>query len=63
MLREGDRKASDASDLLFLKTTVVKYTPGSETRRAVTTFERGDKINASGVNSLHARAKLCSITR
>ena len=37
VLREGDRKASELPILLILKTTVVKYTRGSETQRAVTT--------------------------
>ena len=37
VLREGDSKASELPNLLILKTTVVKYTRGSETRRAVTT--------------------------
>ena len=37
VLREGDSKASELPTLLILKTTVVKYTRGSETRRAVTT--------------------------
>ena len=44
VFRGEDRKAGDAPDLLVLKATVVKYTPGSETRRAVTTFPRSDKI-------------------
>ena len=37
VLREGDSRASELPNLLILKTTVVKYTRGSETRRAVTT--------------------------
>jgi len=44
VLREGDRKASEAPSLLILKTTVVKYTPGSETRRAVTTVSGATKV-------------------
>ena len=44
VLREGDRKASDVPSLLILKTTVVKYTPGSETRRAVTTVSGATKL-------------------
>jgi hypothetical protein len=44
VLREGDRNAGDASDLLILKTTVEKYTPGSETRRAVTTVSGATKL-------------------
>src|SRR6478736_4390565 len=37
VLREGDSKASELPNLLILKTKVVKYTRGSETKRAVTT--------------------------
>jgi len=44
VLREGDSKASEISDLLILKTTVVKYTPGSETQRAVTTVSGATKL-------------------
>ena len=46
VLREGDSKASEMSDLLILKTTVVKYAPGSETRRAVTTVSGATKLKA-----------------
>jgi hypothetical protein len=44
IFREGDRKAADAPNLLVLKTTVVKYTAGNETQRAVTTFSGATKI-------------------
>lgn len=44
VLREGDSKASEVPDLLILKTTVVKYTQGSETRRAVTTVSGATKL-------------------
>jgi hypothetical protein len=44
VLRERDRKASEVPDLLILKTTVVKYAPGSETRRAVTTVSGATKL-------------------
>ena len=44
VLREGDRNAYDVPNLLILKTTVVKYTPGSETRRAVTTVIGATKL-------------------
>jgi hypothetical protein len=44
VLRDGDRNASDVSDLLILKTTVEKYTAGSETRRAVTTVSGATKL-------------------
>ena len=44
VFREGDRKATDARNLLVLKTTVVKYTAGSETQRAVTTFSGATKV-------------------
>lgn len=52
VLRDGDRNASDVPDLLILKTTVQKYTAGSETRRAVTTV--------SGATKLTVRSQLCS---
>ncbi len=52
VLRSGDRNASDVPDLLILKTTVQKYTPGSETRRAVTTV--------SGATKLNVRSQLCT---
>lgn len=44
VLRDGDRSASEVADLLILKTTVQKYTPGSETRRAVTTVSGATKL-------------------
>ena len=44
VLREGDSKASEIPDLLILKTTVVKYTAGSETQRAVTTVSGATKL-------------------
>jgi hypothetical protein len=44
VLREGDRKASEVSSLLVLKTTVVKYTRGNETQRAVTTVSGATKL-------------------
>jgi hypothetical protein len=44
VLREGDSKASKIPDLLILKTMVVKYTPGSETQRAVTTVSGATKL-------------------
>lgn len=52
VLRDGDRSAGDVSDLLILKTTVEKYTAGSETRRAVTTV--------SGATKLTVRSQLCA---
>ena len=52
VLRTGDRNATDVPDLLILKTTVEKYTPGSETRRAVTTV--------SGATKLKVRRQLCT---
>jgi hypothetical protein len=52
VLRDGDRSAGDVSDLLILKTTVQKYTAGSETRRAVTTV--------SGATKLTVRSQLCA---
>jgi len=44
VLREGDSKAGAIPDLLVLKTTVVKYAPGSETQRAVTTVSGATKL-------------------
>ena len=44
VLREGDSKASEIPDLLILKTMVVKYKPGSETQRAVTTVSGATKL-------------------
>ena len=45
LFRSGDRSANDVPSLLILKTTVQKYTPGSETRRAVTTVNGATKLN------------------
>ena len=45
VFRSGDRNANDAPGLLILKTTVQEYTPGSETRRAVTTVSGATKLN------------------
>jgi hypothetical protein len=44
VLREGDSNANGIPDLLILKTMVVKYTPGSETQRAVTTVSGATKL-------------------
>src|ERR1700757_1857231 len=44
VLRKGDSNAGSTSDLLILKTTVVKYTAGSETQRAVTTVSGATKL-------------------
>ncbi len=44
VFRGGDRNAR-GPELLILKTTVQKYTPGSETRRAVTTVSGATKLN------------------
>ncbi len=51
VFRSGDRIASGPG-LLILKTTVQKYTPGSETRRAITTV--------SGATKLNVRSQLCT---
>jgi len=45
LFRSGDHNANDVPSLLILKTTVQKYTPGSETRRAVTTVNGATKLN------------------
>jgi hypothetical protein len=50
VFRDGDPKASEVPNLLVLKTTVKKYTPGSETQRAVTTV--------SGTTKLTVRSQL-----
>jgi hypothetical protein len=44
VIRDGDLKANEVPYLLMLKTTVEKYTPGSETRRAVTTVSGATKL-------------------
>ena len=45
VFRSGDRTAEEIPRLLILKTTVQAYTPGSETRRAVTTVSGATKLN------------------
>ena len=50
--RDGDRRAGDVPNLLVLKTTVEKYSRGSETKRAVTTV--------SGATKLTVRSQLCT---
>jgi len=52
VFRDGDRRAMNEANLLILKTTVEQYTPGSETRRAVTTV--------SGATKLSVRSQLCT---
>ena len=44
IFRSGDRNASKVSELLVLKTVVEKYSPGSETQRAVTTITGATKL-------------------
>jgi hypothetical protein len=44
VFRDGDVEASEVPNLLVLKTTVEKYTPGSETQRAVTTVSGATKL-------------------
>lgn len=44
VFRDGDVTASEAPHVLVLKTTAEKYTPGSETRRAVTTVSGATKL-------------------
>ena len=44
VFRDGDLRAGALPNLLVLKTTVEKYTPGSETRRAVTTLSGATKL-------------------
>lgn len=45
VFRSGDRNANSVSGVLVLKTLVEKYSPGSETRRAVTTVAGATKLN------------------
>jgi hypothetical protein len=52
VFRSGDQNASGLTDLLVLRTTVEAYTPGSETRRAVTTI--------TGATKLKVQAQLCT---
>ena len=44
VFRSGDRNANDVSGVLVLKTLVEKYSPGSETQRAVTTVTGATKL-------------------
>jgi hypothetical protein len=44
LFRSGDRNANAVRSLLILKTTVQNFTPGSETRRAVTTVNGATKL-------------------
>lgn len=52
VLRDGDRSTNAVPGLLILKTTVEKYTAGSETQRAVTTV--------SGATKLTVLSQLCT---
>jgi hypothetical protein len=52
VLRDGERSSSGVPDLLILRTTVEKYTAGSETQRAATTV--------SGATKLSVRSQLCT---
>jgi len=52
VLRDGERNSSDVPDLLILKTTIEKYTAGSETQRAAPTV--------SGATKLTVRSQLCT---
>ena len=53
VFRDGERTANDdVTKLLILRTTVEKYTAGSETKRAVTTV--------SGATRLIVRSQLCT---
>ncbi|HTU48529.1 MAG TPA: hypothetical protein VMF91_25935 [Bryobacteraceae bacterium] len=44
VFRSGEHTAAGAPDVLVLKTTVERYTPGSETMRAVTTVFGATKL-------------------
>ena len=53
VFRDGERTSSDdVANLLILRTTVEKYTAGSETQRAVTTVR--------GATRVAVRSQLCS---
>ena len=52
VLRDGDHRAAGVPNLLTLKTKVEKFTPGSETERAVTTV--------GGATKLTVRTQLCT---
>ena len=52
VFRDADHRAAEIPNLLTLKTTVEKYTPGSETERAVTTV--------GGATKLAVRTQLCT---
>ena len=52
VFRDGDHRAARVPNLLTLKTKVEKYTPGSETERAVTTV--------GGATKLTVRTQLCT---
>jgi len=47
VLREGDHSGAGVPNLLTLKTKVEKYTPGSETKRAVTTVGGATKLTVT----------------
>jgi hypothetical protein len=44
VFRDGDVRAGGFPNMVVLKTTVERYTPGSETRRAVTTVSGATKL-------------------
>jgi len=52
VFRDADHRAAEIPNLLTLKTTLEKYTPGSETERAVTTV--------GGATKLTVRTELCT---
>jgi len=52
VFRSGDRHTDSLHDLLILKTKVERYTPGSETKRAVTTV--------AGATKLKVLSQLCT---
>jgi hypothetical protein len=55
--RSGDRNAKDVSKLLVLKVKIQKYSPGSETTRAVSTVSGATKLNV-GVQLLTADGRV-----
>jgi hypothetical protein len=62
VFREGDHGSSEVPNLLVLKITVESHTPGSETRRAVTTVSGATKLRVRA-NSSHTKAELFKSAR
>ena len=59
VFRDGDRKASEVPNLLVLKTTVEKYTPGERNAACGNHRERRHKVNGAE-SAPHTRGQNCS---